>query len=165
MDTQEKQIVTVEIDDVLSGESSKATKKVTLVADEDGNPAVGFVIVGKDSDQYRECAARLRSNAIRRQSNKRSKIDTKTDEGAHALARILDENEFELAASVVVDYFGLTQGGVRVECSDEMTRKLFKAKPSWREKVSAELEAEDGFLKLSSANSAISRAVNSVSDE
>ena len=162
MDTQNN--LTVDIDDVLNSDSEQ-TKKVAVVTNDDGSPAVGFIIVGKDSQQYRDCAKKLRSNGIRRQANKRTRIDTKTEEGALSFGKILEENEYELAVAVVVGYFGFTSGGADIPFSEDMTRKLFDKKPSWREKVSAELEAEEGFLKLSSANSAISRAANSVSHE
>lgn len=156
--------ITIDVDDVLES-NVEQTKDVVLVRDDDGKPSVGFIIVSKDSKQYRDKAKLLRSNGIRRQANKRTRIDTKTEDGALAFGEIVEENEYELAVAVVVGYFGLTSKGKPVPFSEDMTRKLFNAKPSWREAVSAALEEQDGFLKLSSTNSAISRAANSASED
>ena len=160
MENQNQTPMTLDVDEVLSG-TNEQTKRVAVVRDDDGKEAIGFVIVGKNSKRYRDRAAQLRAAGIRKQANKRTRIDTKTEEGSVAFSEMLEQNEVELAIAVVVDYFGLMQRGEPFPCTPENTRALFAKMPSWREQVSAELEAEDGFLKLSSANSAISRAANS----
>jgi hypothetical protein len=141
------------------------TQRVGITFDDEGEPLVGFVIVSKDSKAYRDTASRLRAAGIKRQANKRSRIDTTTDEGAVEFADVLESNEFELAFAVVVDWFGFTDKGQPVPFNKNVVRQMFEKRPSWRERVSAALEAEENFLKLSTANSAISRAANSAIPE
>jgi hypothetical protein len=93
----------MDVDDVLATSPQHLRKKVGIAFDDDGAPTSGFVIVGKDSDEYRKCA-----------------------------------NDKSIA------------------------RRMLEARQSWAQRISAELENEDGFLKLSPANSAISRAQNSL---
>ena len=132
---------------------AQSTKKVGVKFDDDGDPTVGFVIVSKDSKQYRDAASLVRAAAIRRQTNKRTRIDRSTEEGALELDSVLQENEFELALSVVVGWFGFTEsdgnGGQKpAEFSKDRVAQMFKVKPTWREKVSASLEEEEGFLAI-----------------
>jgi hypothetical protein len=150
------EVKNIEIGDVLNVPVEDVTQRVGITFDDEGEPLVGFVIVSKDSKAYRDTASRLRAAGIKRQANKRSRIDTTTDEGAV---------EFELAFAVVVDWFGFTDKGQPVPFNKNVVRQMFEKRPSWRERVSAALEAEENFLKLSTANSAISRAANSAIPE
>lgn len=122
------------------------TKKVGIEFDDDGNPTVGFIIVSKDSAQYVNTAHLLRSAAIKRQSNKSQKLDTKTDAGAQALDQVLQENELALALAVTVGWFGFTHKGEPAPYTHEAGRNAYTKRPTWREKVTAALEAESGFL-------------------
>jgi hypothetical protein len=131
--------------------SAQATKKVGVLFNEMGEPTVGFVIVSKDSPEYRDAAAKMRANAIRRQTNRKTKIDRTTEDGAIKLDEILQENEFALATSVVKGWFGFTEpdgnGGQRqAEFSSERAEHILKVKPTWREKITFALEDEEGFL-------------------
>jgi hypothetical protein len=152
----------MDVDDVLATSPQHLRKKVGIAFDDDGAPTSGFVIVGKDSDEYRKCANDLRATGIRRQANKRTRIDTKTEEGALEFAEVIQQNEFELACSVIVDWFGFTRNGELMAFDKSIARRMLEARQSWAQRISAELENEDGFLKLSPANSAISRAQNSL---
>lgn len=127
-----------------------ATKKVGIKFDDDGEPTVGFIIVSKDSKEYRDTAAQVRARAIRRQTNRKTRVDRFTEEGSLQLDGILQENEHELAVAVVVGWFGFTepQDGQQVPASFSKDRvdQMFKVKPTWREKVTMALEEEEGFL-------------------
>lgn len=130
---------------------TQATKKVGLEFDDNGEPTLGFVIVGKDSKEYREAASQVRAAAIRRQTNRKTKIDRTTEEGALKLDEVLQENEHTLALAVVVGWFGFTQpdgngGQSPAEFSKERLDHMFKVKPTWREEVTKALEDSDGFL-------------------
>ena len=141
---------TIDLDSITA--SKEATQKVGVKFDDDGNPTAGFVIVGKDSHQYRSAEQRLRAAALKRQAQKSQRIDSKTDEGSVTLARLIDKNDEELAVAVVVDWFGFTSGGAPATFTTEAVRKAFQARPSWREKVSASLENEAGFTQSSPTN-------------
>lgn len=157
-------IKNLEIDSILSGEAY-GTQQVVIARDDDGNPTVGFVIVGKDSPQYRETLSKQRTSGIRRQANKKTKIDLKTPEGAEEFDALMQANEFELACAVVVDWFGFNRGGKPMAFDAKVLRAMFEKKPSWREAVSQALEADEAFLKLSAANSSNLRVVSSVSTD
>lgn len=122
------------------------TQRIGVAFDDEGNPTVGFIIVSKDSFQYVQASHKMRSMAIRRQSNKGQKIDTKTEVGAETLDKLLQDNDLELAVAVTIDWFGFTKGGVPAPCTEAAIRNAYKLRPTWREKVSAALEAEAGFL-------------------
>ena len=69
-------------------DASPITHKVGIAFDDDGEPTVGFVVVGKDSTQYREATQRLRIAGIKRGAVKSQRIDTKTDDGATTFDRL-----------------------------------------------------------------------------
>jgi hypothetical protein len=139
------------------------TQRVGVVFNDEGEPTVGFVIVGKDSQQYREAAERLRVAGVKRNAIKGTRIDTKTEEGALAFDRLVQKNEVELAVAVVVGWFGFTSGGQPAPFSVEAVRTAFKARPTWRERVSGAVENEAGFLPPSPTNSASSPGTSSAS--
>lgn len=131
---------------------AQATKKVGLEFNDDGEPTLGFVIVGKDSKEYREAAAQVRAAAIRRQTNRKTKIDRTTEEGALRLDEVLQENEHALALAVVVSWFGFTEpaenGHKPALFTKERLDHMFKVKPTWREEVTKALEDSEGFLPI-----------------
>lgn len=159
-DMQTESNMEFDVDDILATSPDHLRKRVGVAFDDDGNPKSGFVIVSKDATEYRERANELRAAGIQRQANKRTRIDTKTQDGAEEFARILESNDFELAAAVVVDWFGFTRAGEPLPFNKNVARQMLEKRPSWAQKISAELENEEGFLKLSATNSAISRAAN-----
>ena len=126
--------------------------KVGVAFDENGDPTSGFVIVGKDSEQYREAARLLRIAGIRRGSVKATRIDTKTEDGAAEFDRVLRSNEDEIAVAVVTDWFGFSRSGEPLAFSVDALRGVLAKRPTWRDKISAALEAEDSFLPQSSPN-------------
>jgi hypothetical protein len=147
--------------DSLMTPPGEATQKVGVAFDDEGAPTVGFIIVGKDSKQYRDTAARLRAAGIRRGAVKSQRIDTKTEDGAAQFDAILQKNEEELAVAVIIDWFGFTSNGEPAAFSSDAVRKVFQARPTWREKVSAALENEAAFLLPLPTNSASSSGTSS----
>lgn len=122
------------------------THRVPVMLDDDGEGIVGFVIVSKDTPQYIAVAQRLRVSGIKRQAVKGERIDTGTDAGALQFDNMVRDNETELAASVVVDWFGFTNGGAPAAFDPAMVRNALAARPSWRNKVMIALEVEANFL-------------------
>lgn len=142
---------TIDLDTITAAE--EATQKVGIAFDDDGNPTVGFVIVGKDSHQYRSTEQRLKAAAIRRGATKSQRIDTKTEEGSAAYVKLMQQNEEELAAAVVVGWFGFSSGGQPAPFSAEAVRRVLKARPTYRDRITAALENEAGFLLSSPTSS------------
>lgn len=146
--------------DIFSLNNEQITSQVVVAFDEEGQPKAWFDVVGKDSDQYRQAAEKLRLAGIKRGAT-RQKIDTKTDDGAARLDGIIQRNDFELAVAVVVGWGGFGAAGKPVPLTDEALRNVLKAKPTWREKISAALEDEAGFLPKPSKTSANLPVTNS----
>ena len=136
-------------------------QKVTFVHDDDGEPALGFIIVNKDSAQYVQRTHELRAAGIKFQAVKSRKIDSKTDEGAAKLDNLIQTTDLEIAIAVVVDWFGFTKGGVPAPFDISKVRAGLVAHPTWREKITAALEQESSFLPFSTTNSATSPPTNS----
>jgi hypothetical protein len=130
------------------------TQRVAVGWDEEGEPLEGFIIVGKDSDQYQKTLANQRQRAIRRQAVKRTRFDLKTEEGAEQLDSTLRQNEFEVAAAVCVGWFGFTVKGQPAPFSNERVVQILAVKPSWKDRILQGLEDEAAFLKQSQKTSA-----------
>ena len=130
------------------------TQRVAVAWDEEGEPTDGFVIVGKDSEEYQKTIAGQRQKAIRRQAVKRTRFDLKTEEGAEQLDATLRQNEFEIAAAVVVGWYGFTVKGEPAKFVKERVVQILAVKPSWKDRILQGLEDEAAFLKQSQKTSA-----------
>lgn len=138
-----------DIDSIPSG--GELTQKVGVAFDDEGNPTAGFVIVGKDSEQFFGAEQRVRIANIKRQSTKATRLDASTDGGAAKVDKLVYDNDTEKAIAVVVDWFGFTDKGAPAEFSPARVRKMFTDRPTWREKVLVALENETAFLPNSPA--------------
>jgi hypothetical protein len=143
----------MELDQV---QEEPGTQRVAIAWDEDGEPTDGFIIVGKDSDEYQRTISGQRQKAIRRQAVKRTRFDLKSEEGAEQLDATLRQNEFEVAAAVVVGWFGFTVNGQAAPFVRERVTQILAVKPSWKDRILAALEDEAAFLKGSPTKSASS---------
>lgn len=140
----------MELDQV---QEEPSTQRVAVSWDEDGEPTDGFIIVGKDSEEYQRVIAAQRQKAIRRQAVKRTRYDLKTEEGAEQLDSTLRQNEFEVAAAVVVGWFGFTVNGQPAPFVRERVTQILAVKPSWKDRILQALEDEAAFLKQSQKTS------------
>lgn len=122
------------------------THRVPFGLDADGEPAFGFVIVGKDSAAYVAAENRVRAMAIRRQVAKGERIDIRTEAGSVQFVDVLRGNELDLAAAVVVGWFGINESGAPAAFDLATARKALAGRPTWRDKIIAALEVESNFL-------------------
>lgn len=129
----------------LDGE--QITFRVPVIFDADGEPVSGFVIVGKNSPEVQAELKVLRTTGLMQSSKRKTAIDTSTDDGASRWIDLQLGNERRLALVATVDWFGWTSGGVELPFDKAMTEKFLIAKPTWREKISAAMEADGNFLK------------------
>lgn len=130
------------------------TQRVAVGWDEEGEPTEGFIIVGKDSDEYQRTISGQRQKAIRRQAIKRTRFDLKTEEGAEQLDVAMRQNEQEIAVAVTVGWFGFTNKGEPAPFVKERMTQILAVKPSWKDRILAALEDEAAFLKPSQNKSA-----------
>lgn len=131
----------------LDSTTEEVLHKVAVVVDIDGNDKSGFFITSKNSQEYQNAARQVRIDGLKRSAKRKSVLDTSTDEGAGAVAKMIDSNEIALACAVVKDWFGFESNGAPAPFSSVMVAKMFAKMPTWREKVSAALENETNFLK------------------
>lgn len=137
------------------------THTVGITFDDEGNPRSGFIIVGRDSEQFRAETERQRVAGMVRGAKKNSRIDTATEEGARQLDLLIRENERALAVAVTVGWFGFSKGGAPAEFSKAALESVFKARPTWADQVIAELGVQSNFLPKSQQTSANLPATNS----
>jgi hypothetical protein len=142
-----------DIDALIATPPSDITQRVGIAFDDEGEPYVGFVIVGKDSQQFRDADTAQRVSGLKRQSIKQQKIDTKTDAGATQFIDLVQGNELNLAVAVVVDWFGFNVAGTNqpMPFDADRLRKLLDGRKTWRDKILVALENEEAFLPKSSA--------------
>ena len=139
----------------LIGTTTDDRQKVPLAYDDDNEPLLGFIIVSKESSQYIQRTHELRSAGIKFQAVKARRIDSKTDEGAAQLDKLIQTTDLEIAIAVVVDWFGFTKGGEPAPFDSAKVRVGLIAHPTWREKITAALENEAGFLPSLTTSSAL----------
>lgn len=139
---------TFELSALDATEIAQVTHDVALVEDIDGNPVVGFKIVGKNSPEYQGAYNKVRVENIKRASKRKTQIDTSTDAGASAVADTVDNNERTIALAVVVGWFGFNLEGAPMEFNKSYVEKLLVKFPTWQAKVSAALENDANFMKV-----------------
>lgn len=120
--------------------------KLAVAHDVDGNELYGFFIDSKDCKEYQDATREIRIDGLKRSSKRKSALDASTDEGAGAIAKMIEKNEVTLAMSVVKGWFGFQQGGKDVPFDKVLLAKMFATKPTWKDKVNAALEKDANFL-------------------
>jgi hypothetical protein len=137
------------------------TFNVDVLFDDDGNATAGFVIVGKNSNEYQAENHAIRAEGYKKSAIRKTAIDVKTDEGSSKLVDNIDSNATRLALSVVTGWYGFTNNGEPVPYTKELGLAAFKKFPTWEDKVNAALEVDANFLKVSSPVSSTSPATSS----
>lgn len=130
----------------LTAPAVRVTKKVDLVYDDEGNATAGFIIVGKDSPEYRNESHAIRTEGTKRSAVLKKQIDTKTDAGAGQLIDLVDNNTQRLAVAVVVGWYGYTNNGVEVPLDKALVKAAYDKFSTWEVKVMAALEVDSDFL-------------------
>lgn len=143
----------MELDAILAqADTNQATKRVPVTFDAKGDPESGFIIVSRESEQFRAESKRQRIAGVRRGAVKKSQIDTKTEAGAEQLVDLIDENELGIARAVVVDWFGFTRGDKPAKFDRATADAVLAKKHGWRAAVIAALDDENGFLSAQPAS-------------
>lgn len=127
--------------------AATATFNVDLILDANGDPKSGFVIVGKNSDEYKAAAKRIRVEGLQRSAQRKGPLDTSKAEGAEALASAIEANDITQASAVVCGWFGFADKGVVAEFNAKTARAMLVKFPTWRQKVLEALEDDANFIK------------------
>ena len=126
---------------------AEVTFKVGVVKDDDGNDVSGFVIVGKNSQQYQDISKLLRKEGIQQASKRSSAIDASTDDGAAKLIDKLATNETRIAKAIIVDWFGFNQNGTELPFNEDIVSMMLDKMPYWQTLVLSALEKDANFMK------------------
>ena len=103
--------------------------KVAVITDIDGNDKSGFFIVGKNSPEYQTAARQARVDGLKRSAKRKAALDTSTDEGADAVAKMIEDSETTLACAVVKGWFGFQSA---VQTSRSTYQLWLKCSPSFQ---------------------------------
>ena len=115
--------------------------------DANGDCKSGFVIVGKNSDEYKAATKRIRVEGLQRSAQRKSPLDTSKAEGAETLASAIEANDIAQAAAVVCGWFGFANNGVAAQFDAKTARAMLVKFPTWRQKVLEALEDDANFIK------------------
>jgi hypothetical protein len=141
-----KEVKGFDINDI-SSTDSYPTHRVSVLDDEDGNTVSGFIIVGKNSNEYQAAAKQIRVNNIMRASKRKSNIDAATTAGAELIARTVDEGDRVQALAVVTGWYGFMSDGQLIRFDKTLVERMFNRYPTWQAKVLAALEDDSNFMK------------------
>lgn len=117
---------------------------VPVMFADDATPIAGFKVVGKNSPQYQARRRMLSLDGVKRSAVRAKKLDTKTDDGAAELIDSVENNETQMALACVVDWYGFVNPST---LNEDALLKVFKARPSWREKVLSAIEDDANFSR------------------
>lgn len=132
-------------------EQSSEPIDVPLIFNEDGVPTDGFKVVGVNSKQYQDADRAWRLLNVRRAAQQQNRnVSPATEEGAADIIERVDRREEAIALACVVEIYGFTVDGKPAPLTSDVLKTIFKARPHWRSKVVAAIEAEQTFTKASS---------------
>jgi hypothetical protein len=135
--------------DQLDSETEETLFKLAVISDIDGNDKSGFYIASKNSAEYQQAARQARIDGLKRSSKRKTVLDTSTDEGASAVAKMIESTDILLASSVVKNWFGFESKGLPVPFDKQVVLKMLTKMPTWKDKITTALENETNFLKAS----------------
>lgn len=124
--------------------------KCSVITDADGNPQAGFLMVGKNSNEYRTVQRDLRSEGLQRSAKRKEAVDTSTPEGAAIVIDTIDSSNLRTACAVVTGWFGFGVDGNEVAFDKSRLESIFTQMPAWKDKVLTDLEKDANFMPNSS---------------
>ena len=115
----------------------KITFRVPVIEDDDGNPRSGFIIVGKNSNEFRDACNSIHIANIQLALQRRRQVDNSTDKGTGATPLSITKNECAsvIALAVVKDWFGWNNGGKPMDFDKAFVEKMFDKYPQWQVKI------------------------------
>lgn len=138
----------IDFDSILAGADKRVTVKVPVLFDDDGEPKAGFLIVGKNSPEYRGVNHAVRSEGYQRSARRKTAIDSATEEGSSQLVHLVDASQSRIALAVAVETFGFTSGGADVQLTEAQKVAAFAKFPTWQDLIIGALEKDADFLKV-----------------
>lgn len=129
---------------------TQVTHKCAVITDDDGNPVTGFILAGKNSDEYVGAIKTNHIGNIMRSGKRKQSIDPATEAGATVVANTVARNDRNVALAIIVGWFGFNKGGQPLAFDKTMVPAMLDRCPQWQIKVLSDLEAEANFMPASS---------------
>lgn len=119
---------------------------VPLVFGDDGEPTDGFKVVGANSQEYQDVDRELKQRNVQRNARRGRGIDAASKNGAEELVELIGpKREFSVCVACIKEIYGFTVDGVAAQLNEETLKQIFSARPMWRGRVVAAVEADQGF--------------------
>ena len=122
---------------------------VPLLFDDDGKPTDGFKVVTVNSTEYQNADRQWRLINVRKSARRGRNLDAATENGAIELVNLIAKREMAIAAACIKEIYGFTSGGAPAPLDEDTLDAIFAARPAWRTKVVAAIEAEQLFTSPS----------------
>lgn len=126
-------------------------KDVPLLFNAEGEPTDGFKVIGSDSDEYQAVDRAYKVSGVKKAAHRGRGIDAKTETGAKELINVMDKREDAILNACIKQIYGFTNKGEPAPLNKETLDEIFAARPTWRIKVLAAIEADEVFIEASSA--------------
>lgn len=131
-------------------DSRSVTFNCDVALNTDGGVAVGFTIVGNNSEQFAQAdrevrAFNVKANTLRVKNKK--PLDAATDEGAMDVAIATEAHRAIYLKHCVVGWYGFTENGEAALFTPEAAARVLTARPAWAERLAMAIETEGNFVK------------------
>lgn len=123
---------------------------VPMLFNDNGDPESGFKVVGANSPEYQEADREWKLRGVLKSAHRGRGIDASTKNGAEELVDLIAKRELTMACACIKEIYGFTDDGKPAVLNGATIATIFKARPTWRSKVVAAIEAEQIFTTASS---------------
>lgn len=126
--------------------AATATFNVDVGKRDDGSP-VGFVVKGPDSEEYEGAIRAVKMVGVKDSATRKEALDMATERGAEIVVDGVAKRDQLVLANCVVGWYGFTLGETEeAPFTKENFERVLRAKPSWRDRLLAEIENEANFV-------------------
>lgn len=139
----------IELDQILHSDAiTRATHKVPFVTNVQGDPIVGFIIVGKNSEEYVGADKLNRVTGLQAASKRQKELDTKEAADSELLVNATDEQNIRTATAVTVGWFGFNVEGAPATFDRAKAAAIIQKMPAWRNMILVALNNDANFMKV-----------------
>lgn len=135
----------MDLKDLAKQDPNTITTDVQVKFDNDGNPIEGFKVVGTNSTMYQDVIRQWSVRNVRKSAVKSRAPDARTEEGALDWVNSLQDRAQAIAIACTVGLYGFTDGDGPAVANPETLKRIFIARPAWKDKVVAAVENDALF--------------------
>lgn len=130
-------------------EALEASSRITFSVDvgrRDDGSAVGFVVVGPNSEEYTRAEREIQLLTVREAARRGEPTNLDTAEGAAQVAEGADRRRDAILRHCVVGWHGFTIGeSAAADFTPENVARVLKARPHWARRLLAAINDEGNF--------------------